>query len=83
MHRSSNSLFLRDGLTLEFGDLTSEPYFSCLYLDSEFKDCFSVSQKDVLTLVNGCCWVGLPLAPSVQCFNYINTYIVLSTGLRA
>lgn len=83
MNRSSNSLLLREGLTSDFGDLTSDLCFSCLYLDSEFKDCFSVTQRQFLTLVYGCYWVGLPLAPSVLCFNYINTYIVLGTGIRA
>lgn len=81
MHRSSNSLLLRDGLTLDFEDLNSDSCFSCLYLDSEFKDCFSVTQRQ-LTLVYGCYSAGLPLAPSVRSFN-LDTYIVLGTEIEA
>lgn len=82
VNRSNNSLMLRGGLSLELGDLTSNLYFSFSYLDHEFKDCFPVSEVDVLTLVYGCYWVGLSSAPSVQCFHYINIYIVLGTRIR-
>lgn len=73
----------RGGLSLEYGDLTSNPYFSSLCLEHKFKDCFPVSQVDVLTLAGGCYWVCLPSVPSVQCFHYINISIVLDTGIRA
>lgn len=73
MHRSSNSLLLRGGPTLDFEGLTSDLCFSCLHLDW-VKDCCSTTQKQFLTLVCGCYWAGLPLAPSLQCFNYLNTF---------